>query len=39
MLVIPTLTLLLDILLNFAGCIVILFLFGCFAELWSRIFD
>lgn len=36
----PTLLVfLLETLLNFAGCIVILCLFWGFAELWSRIFE
>ena len=35
----PVLELLLELLWNFAGCIVVLFLFWGFGELYSHIFE
>lgn len=35
----PVLEWLLGILLNFAGCLVLLSLFWGFGELWSRLFE
>lgn len=39
MLNVSVLMLLLDLLLKFAGCILVLFLFWGFAELYSRLFE